>query len=154
VDDLFTTQHIIKAYKVSHQTVKNWCDEFRNYLSRTAVPEPGKKRLFTADDVEVLALVAEFSKRGQSYEDAHTALRAGQRGQLPDPLSDEDLAVPPAMLMRLREELTQRDAIIASLTTERDRERGKVELLQTQLSEKDKQIRDLYIEIAKLQARD
>lgn len=150
MDEFFTTQHVTKTFGVSHQTVKNWCDEFASHLSPSARPETGRKRVFTTNDLKVFALVAEYHKRGFRYEDAHTALQSGQRGDIPDTESDITPTVPPALLVQLRDELAKRDAIISSLTSERDMERGKVQLLEKQLGERDQQIKELYREIAEL----
>lgn len=78
--DTFSTSQVAKRFGVADQTVKNWAAEFAPYLSPTAIPEPGKKRAFTADDVSVLALVHELVGRGRDVAAAHAALQAGQRG--------------------------------------------------------------------------
>lgn len=152
MDEFFTTQHVCRTFKVSHQTVKNWCDEFSTHLSPTALPEAGRKRVFTTNDLEVFALIAEYHKRGFRYEEAHAALKAGQRGQIPEAEGDLTPTVPPALLVQLKDEIAKRDAIIQSLTSERDMERGKVQLLEKQLAEKDAHIKALYIELAQERA--
>lgn len=151
--EFFTTQHVCKTFGVSHQTVKNWCDEFASHLSPTARPETGRKRVFTTNDLRVFALLAEYHKRGFRYDDAHAALQAGQLGNIPELESEITPTVPPALLVQLKEEVSRRDQIILSLTSERDMERGKVQLLEKQLAERDQQIKDLYREIAELQVK-
>ena len=93
--DFYTTQHLRTIFKVSHQTIKNWADEFASYLSPTANPEAGKKRLYTTEDVQVFALVKDYRQRGYTYEDVHTALKTGQRGDIPFEASDIVSTVPP-----------------------------------------------------------
>jgi DNA-binding transcriptional MerR regulator len=153
MDEFFTTQHVCKTFKVSHQTVKNWCREFAPYLSVTATPKDGKKRVFTTADLEVFALVSEYNRRGFRYDDAHAALKSGQRGEMPEREGEIIPTVPPALLTQLREQITSRDAIIHQITTERDKERGKVEILEKQLAEKEKKIEELYIRLARLESR-
>jgi len=156
MDDYFTTQDVANTFKVSQQTVKNWCDAFADFLSPTATPGERRRRLFTSDDLATFALVHDFHRRGYTYEDAKAALGTGQRGEVPDtsPLTP---TVPPTVLVKLREEMAARDALIQELKTERDRERGKVEqlekLLKEQIAEKDKQIRELVEEIADMKAQ-
>jgi len=151
MDDLFTTQAVSQTFGVSHQTVKNWSDEFLDFLSPTATPPKGRRRVFTLEDMRVFALVHDFHKRGHTYADAQTALAAGQRGDMPDE-NTAPLTVPPAFVIQLRQELATRDQLIETLKTERDMERGKSQFLERQLQEKEELIRDLYKQVARLEA--
>ena len=149
--EVYTTAHAIQMFGVTHQTIKNWSREFASYLSPSATPEQGKKRLFTLEDVKVFALVMEYHKRGLGYEDAHIALRSGQRGDVPQ-ATDITATIPPSLLITLREEITSLRTQLKVTEQDRDKERGKTELLEKQLAEKEGQMKELYKEIAHLEA--
>ena len=151
MDELFTTQAVSQTFGVSHQTVKNWSDEFIDYLSPTATPPKGRRRVFTLDDMKIFALVHDYHKRGHTYADAQVALAAGQRGDMPEQGS-APLAIPPALVIQLRQELATRDQLIETLKTERDMERGKAQYLERLMEEKEELIRDLYKQLARLEA--
>lgn len=151
--DFFTTSGVAKLFEVTDQTVKNWAREFATYLSPTATPGDGKRRQYTSDDLEVFALVHAYKGQGLGYEDAHAALRTGQRGDVPDERAQAlATAPPPQLLDKLRDEIALRDRLVDSLKSDRDKERGKVELLEKQLEQKDKTIRELIEEIAVMKA--
>jgi DNA-binding transcriptional MerR regulator len=152
--DIYTTSNVATLFDVTQQTVKNWAREFAQYLSPTATPQEGKKRFFTVDDLEVFSLVHEYHKQRLSYEDAHLTLKTGQRGIVPDKANELSPATPPHILSQLRDEIVARDQIIKTLQTERDMALGKVHLLQDQLEQKEKLIRDLYQENARFKAQD
>jgi DNA-binding transcriptional MerR regulator len=152
-NDLFTTQHVISTFKVSHQTVKNWCDEFNNYLSPQARPGDGKKRFFNVDDLKVFALVNDYHKRGLRWEDVHLALRNNQRGDLPDSESDIVPYTSPALLISLKDQLGSLTTQLKATETERDMALGQVKLLEKQVGEKDKRIQELYQENAELRVK-
>lgn len=151
METFFTTSSITKAFGISPQTVKNWCDEFAQYLSPSATPGDGKKRIFTYEDMQVFALVADYHKRGFRWDDAHAALKSGQRGELPQ---DNEIVnqPPPAILVALRDEIAKLKQQLVHAHTERDMERGKTELLEKLLVEKEAQIKRLYIDLARLEA--
>lgn len=152
--DFYTTSGIAKLFQVSDQTVKNWAREFAPYLSPTAQPGGNKRRTFTDDDLAVFALVHAQSSKGLNYEDAHAALKTGQRGTVPNGSSElATTAAPPALMERLREEIALRDRMIDSLRTDRDKRLGQIELLEKQLQDKDREIRQLYRDIARLETK-
>jgi DNA-binding transcriptional MerR regulator len=155
MDNHYTTKDMVGWFQVSHETVKNWASEFARHLSPSATPPAGSKRTFTDDDVKVFALVADHKKRGLTYADAHVALDAGQRGEIPSPTAEIE-RLPAAVqniLLRLRSEM---DDLHSQLETEKantHRAEGQVELLKEQLVDKDRQIRTLLEENAELKAR-
>lgn len=78
----YKTRDLVSLFDVSGETIRTWATEFVQYLSPTASPGPGRQRIFTDDDVRVLALVAALKSEGKVYDDIHAALKAGQRGDL------------------------------------------------------------------------
>lgn len=152
--DFYTTSGIAKLFQVTDQTVKNWARQFASHLSPTAQPGDGKRRTFTTDDLTVFALVHSYIGKGMNYEDAQAALIAGQRGSIPSDFSElATVAAPPALLERLREEISLRDRMIESLKTDRDKRLGQLELLEKQLQDKDREIRQLYRDLATLEVK-
>src|SRR5215218_4213516 len=144
----YTTSSVARLFGVTPATIKNWTLEFAAYLSPTARPEAGKRRVFTEEDLTVFALVNDYRNRGFGYEQAHIALRMGTRGNLPDDSKPEPILPPQNLLTQLQGEIAGRDQLIKQLTSGWDKERGKVEMLEKQLHEKDEQIKNLYLELA------
>lgn len=152
--DFYATSGVAKLFQVTDQTVKNWAREFASHLSPTSQPGDGKRRTFTTEDLAVFALVHSYGSKGMNYEDAQAALIAGQRGSIPGGVSElATAAAPPALLERLREEISQRDRMINSLKTDNDKRQGQIELLEKQLQNKEQEIRQLYRDLATLEVK-
>lgn len=148
--DEFTTPQIARMFDVTDQTVKAWSAEFAAYLSPTAIPDKGRKRRFTRTDVEVFALVAEQRKRAQSFEEIHAALRANQRGDVPA-IADELAVVNPATrIVALKNQVEALQMQIVHLQAGKSEAEGQVKLLKDQLADKERQIRELVEENARL----
>ena len=152
MEQYYSTQDVLNTFNISHQTVKNWAVKFAKYLSVTARPPDGRKRIFDADDMKVFALLTEYHRLGFRHDEALIALEQGERREIPQK-DDLVTAVPPLLLKQLREEIEGRDRLIATLSTERDREWGKVELLEKQLEQKDTKIEQLMETVADLKVR-
>lgn len=150
----YTTKDIASLFSVSQETVKNWSREFAVYLSATATPPAGTKRVFTDEDTAVFALIADYKSRGLTYTDAHIALQAGQRGEVSAPTAIERLpVVVQDMILHLRSDM---DDLRKQLEIERDKTSkalGKVELLTDQLAQKEELVRSLYKQLARHEAR-
>jgi DNA-binding transcriptional MerR regulator len=139
-------------FDVTDQTVKAWSAEFAPYLSPTAIPDKGRKRRFTRTDVEVFALVAEQRHRAQSFEEIHAALRANQRGDVPA-IADELAVVNPAtMIVTLKNQVQALQMQIVHLQAGKSEAEGQVKLLKEQLTDKERQVRELLEETARLKA--
>lgn len=85
----YTTSDAETVFKVSSQTIRNWSREFARYLSVTAVPEEGRTRVFTDEDMRVLDLVSTMKSEGKQYDEIHAALLSGERGNSPGFTSEE-----------------------------------------------------------------
>lgn len=79
----YRSSHVAKIFDISHETVRVWAEQFGDYLSPTARPGRNKQRLFTREDMAILALVAERKKQAVSFAEIHASLQNGQRGQAP-----------------------------------------------------------------------
>ena len=150
--DYYSTQDVCSIFKISHQTVKNWAIEFASFLSPSATPQAGKKRLFTVDDLRVFALVNEYRDRQFTYEDVHVALRNNQRGEVPSTMFDIVPAPPAELVTSLRLEVTHLREQLTAATSRGDEYKGQVQLLEKIVESKEKQVRELIEEIAILKA--
>jgi len=83
------TSQIASLFQVSHETVRMWCAEFERHLSPRANPGRHQRRVFTEDDMAVLALVASLKADGLTFQDIHASLDNGERGE-PPPIPDDD----------------------------------------------------------------
>lgn len=85
-----TVNQLAARFSVSPQTVRTWCAEFSAYLSPLATPAAGNARMFSPEDLAVLALVAGMRQQRFKYEAIHQALAAGDRAEAPRPQEDSD----------------------------------------------------------------
>jgi DNA-binding transcriptional MerR regulator len=91
--DTYNTGQVAAIYSVTTETVRAWAEEFEGYLSPTANPGVRRTRLFSSEDMEILALVGEMKQAGATFKDVHAALASGQRGSAPETLPDEVRAI-------------------------------------------------------------
>jgi DNA-binding transcriptional MerR regulator len=94
-----TVGDLSRIFQVSPQTVRSWCDTFKEYLSPGATPPQGEARIFNEEDVSVLALVAQLRQDLVTFEDIHQALTSGLRGRPPLEEPEPSVEYPPAPLM-------------------------------------------------------
>ncbi len=150
----FQTRHVSQLFDVSHQTVKDWCDAFEGFLSPTATPGKGRARHFTEEDMRIFALVSEIKRSGGTYEDVRVALGAGQRGVLPDQLDQAIMMPQNISITRMRHALEEARLEAQQMRDELMQVNGENRLLRQQLEDRDKQIRQLYRDLARLEAED
>jgi len=73
-----------KAFGIGATTIKNWCDEFAEYLSDGARAMDSRHRRFTESDYIALATVAELSQKQKlPYQAIHEKLQGGYRVENP-----------------------------------------------------------------------
>lgn len=158
MENQYSTRHVIELFSVSHETVKNWTREFADFLSVGATPPAGQRRAFTEDDLRVFAVISEQKKRGLTYADIHASLKAGQRGDVPQPTALDRL--PPVvqdMIVRLRDELADLRAQLDAEKAKTNKALGHAEaierVLKEQLAEKERRIFELIEENARLKTK-
>jgi DNA-binding transcriptional MerR regulator len=78
-----TVTDFTKAYGVQPNTIRHWSKNFADFLSPGANPEKGKRRMYSYDDAEVIALIAEMRQQYESYDNIRAALADGDRGLWP-----------------------------------------------------------------------
>lgn len=106
--------------------------------------------MFTDEDLRVLALVADFKRRGGRLDDAKAALAAGQRGELPTTLHTV-VHGERNRLAELQQQVSELRAALNDSLNENQRALGQVELLTRQLEAAQSEIRALNREIGRLE---
>lgn len=135
-DTIYTAEHAAKLYGVAYETIRKWALEFEQHFSLGVNPGKGRRRTFTADDMRILALIAEMKQRGQIFAEIHQELLQGKRGDPP--------VTKPTDLTAIISEET-----VKNLVTRNEQLQQKIEALSRQIEEH----RQLEIEYAKLQGR-
>lgn len=147
---MYTNVHVAEKFGISREAARQWANQFSKYLSPSANPETGRQRNYDDDDLEVFSLIASMKAQGAKLDEIFAALESGQRGSVPTdsqivPRSDAGISVVRRQLAETQIELeVTQSALLKS--------EGKVELLQQQLADKERTIRDLYRELARLEA--
>ncbi|MAW88496.1 MAG: hypothetical protein CMJ42_18405 [Phyllobacteriaceae bacterium] len=150
--DKYQTRHITQLFEISHQTVKDWTEAFADFLSPTATPGKGRARHFTEDDLRVFTLVSEIKRSGGTFEDVRAALAAGQRGTLATDL-DQQLMLPTDLsITRMKKALTDAREEAQMIRDELMQVKGENRLLREQLEAREQSIRELYRQMARLEA--
>ena len=67
----------------SGQTIRNWTEEFAEYLSPLATVE-GRHRVYSRDDLAVLVLIQDMRDSGFRPSEIGEALARGERGEVPE----------------------------------------------------------------------
>jgi DNA-binding transcriptional MerR regulator len=162
MSEMFSTRHAQIYFRVaSPQTIRNWTKEFSGYLSPTATPGTGNTRRLTAEDMSVLALIAQMSNEGRSFEDIHLALAAGQRGDMPNITSEEiDVLMEGEIERQLSEQIKDTRQTLEQLKDELSLAKAQIQplhdeniRLKAQVESKDERITDLNEQIRKAQQR-
>ena len=88
MSETYTTNQIAALCGVNPHTIHRWCnDEFREYLSPSALPDGNRPRKFTEEDAQTLLLIAQLKADGATNADVHAALANPQRPTLPESLA-------------------------------------------------------------------
>lgn len=146
----YTTKEVRDKFGLSRETIRQYSNNFSAYLSPTAKPEKGQQRNFTDDDLPVLALIATMKAAGADSDTIAAALAAGQRGVVP---SESQIALPsdagsPALKRKIIHLTQEYEAAQSELLMTQ----GENRLLKQQLADKERAIRELYRELARLEA--
>lgn len=89
----YKSRDVQRLFNKSNETVRLWSERFSQYLSPTAQPGQGRRRLFTSADLEVFAYIAEEKDKGKVYDDIDISLANGSRGSIPDTLTERSLVL-------------------------------------------------------------
>ena len=115
-----TVNQLAARLGVSPQTVRTWCAEFSAYLSPLATPAAGNVRMFSPEDVAVLALVAGMRQQRFKYDAIHQALAAGDRAEAPRPQEDSDQPEDKSLVTRLTATVAKFEGELNAVKAERD----------------------------------
>ena len=149
---MITASYVLELFDISRETVRQWSAEFAEHLSPGANPGDRLPRLFTDDDLRVLALVSNMKDEGKRYADIHAALRNGQRAELPDKPAAQVELTATTRATTLQQQVTTLVAERAELLATNANQAGKIELLERQLAEAQAEIKILNREIGRLEA--
>jgi DNA-binding transcriptional MerR regulator len=116
-----------RRFGVSPQTVRGWCDTFKEFLSPSATPPMGETRILTLEDLEALALVAKMRQSLSATDSIKAALAAGERVEIEEEPGED--FYPPAPI--LAAELAKREGQLEELREERDHLRGELDKERT-----------------------
>ena len=144
-------------------TIRNYAKEFKDFLS----PEParGEARIFTDDDVRVLAFISRLSDSAMSYDDIREAMRrkltegtpfppvipaspiVESKGLIPLPEVEAQLAKKDAQITQLEARLEELRKQIEQNRQERREER---EIYTDQIGKLNQEIGELRSELKRL----
>lgn len=170
-NETYSSRQTAAIFGVVLETIRNWADEFQDYLSPLATPGHGKHRMYTFDDLRVFALVAELKQMGHTYADIHSSLQNGQRGN-PPALPPEDIQAVVSSgqerrlslevdtlqrhLIRTQQELEEARAALKEamqVREEKIRLEMRLEAEQRQIEDRERRIQELRAELAAAQRR-
>lgn len=146
------TKHISRLFDISRETVRVWAREFEQYLSPSARPEKGQKRVYTDADLEVFALVAEQKNAGLTFEQIHPMLQSGERGHAPDPELAMVASTETQKVVTLTRRVMQLERELNEANSDRSMQAGQITELRQQLASAREEVRQLNREIGRLQA--
>jgi DNA-binding transcriptional MerR regulator len=124
----YKNKDIQELFDISADTVRVWSEEFKEYLSPLANPGSGRHRIFNDDDLSVFALVSSIKDKGLTYAEAHAALQAGQRGDVPELIEGRAIELQSNLELQIIKQKNE------ALQQERDNALQRVQNLQSQVS--------------------
>ena len=77
MSDRLTPTNLAKRLDVSVSTVRRLTGEYADWLSPTANPRPGGTRIYTEQDVEVLAVIVAMRQDGAPEDEIIRAIESG-----------------------------------------------------------------------------
>lgn len=72
-----STKQVADFIGVSPQTIRQYCDEFGEYLSDSATPPKGETRRFTDSDRDTMYAIRELLASGMTYDAVRSQLERG-----------------------------------------------------------------------------
>ena len=86
---MFTPKQVADNLNLSSTTIRNYSRQWADYLSPSANPQAGQGRLYTEDDLAVMATIAALRDRQATADQVREALDAGQRLEPVRPVEEE-----------------------------------------------------------------
>jgi len=142
---MYTTADLSALFGVSQQAIRSRSDEFEEYLSRGAVPEPGQQRLYTDADCEVMITINELHNSGWTIPLIKAELANTKRARATLPKSI-------AKVLPKSEQLAEAEALALELQEKLKASRTENNVLREQLAEARAEIKALNREIGRMEA--
>jgi DNA-binding transcriptional MerR regulator len=73
------TMQVANKLGVSDNTIRNYCENFGDFLSESATPDRYAERQFTDLDVEILSVIVTWKKQGLTYGQIREKLERGDQ---------------------------------------------------------------------------
>ena len=89
---MFTPKQVADNLNLSSTTIRNYSRLWSDYLSPAANPQAGQPRLYSEDDLAVIATIAALRDNQATTDQIRAALDEGQRLEPVRPLEDERAA--------------------------------------------------------------
>ena len=141
--------NVAHLLNIGGSTVRAWSDEFREYLSPTAVGGDGRRRDFTVQDVQILGLIKERTDhntpRHEINAELHT-LQAADWRQLPPLANPAEQNDPSAMVPMATAQTAitiERQALLREIGTLQNNVRELKTELSTERGDKEKLLREI-----------
>jgi len=130
------TPDLARYLGVSSNTIRNWTNEFKDYLSNAATNVNARQRIYNDRDVLVIGTIAQLSGAGSTYSEVHSKLSNGYRIEsLENVAGGIDTRVIPAAAVEQMIDATEVRLELERVSAERDKLLDMVQGLQTQLQE-------------------
>ena len=141
------TGDLAKLFGVSDKTIRQWATEFSSFFSESKT----KIRTYTEEDIVILATIAKYSHRGESYTTIRDRLESGERVDKPSEVTyGADMRMVPAAAVEQMIDATEIRMQLERMTVERDK---LLELLQDRdgvIKNKELTIEQLYAQVDQL----
>lgn len=158
----YKSEIVQSLYNITGQTVRNWSNEYSDFLSDDAVGGENKHRVFTEDDLKVFALIVELKAKRLNTDDIKATLATGNRGEVPNTTGiipvDTALKITrlESQILQYKQNYDHALEEIEQLKLDKARLEGELKSLSTvrnQLAEEHEKRDKLMREIGKLEAR-
>lgn len=149
---MYTTDDLAKLFNTSTETIRQWSKEFKDFLNQPANPGPNRARQFDEKDMQVMTLIAEYKARHQRPDEITTALINGERRDPPEQ-SLQLRSADRGKIAQLQAQVTELQQSLSETIKASNQKDGKIEILERQLAEAQKEIRQLIGENAVLKSK-
>ena len=157
----YKNEDLREMFGVSHETIRKYTIDFKEFLSEAANPSENKHRVYDESDLRVFSVIVSMKNSNHSDNDIKATLVAGAEGDLGSLLDNETLALSAPMQVRLaKQEISNLRSQLEDVVTEAQKWRdkanqleGQIQQLQTQLEKQQSgqpDIIELHKEIARL----
>lgn len=147
---MYSAIQVATLFNSARETVRKWAVEFERELSPTANPGDGRQRIFTDNDLEVIALIVEMKGQGKLYSDIHAALANGQRGQ-PPPGAVAIVPTTPPRTSALQARISSLETDLMHAIDVTKEQAGVINELRRQLEATKNDLREAYKQIGRLE---